>query len=128
METEKKNPDLLVEHRRLPRLRFSTPVQYRNILKPQEPFAGSLSKDLSAGGVRVTTFHFLGKDLRLVLLMYLPSQLKPVRVVGRVAWMQRQRFTESYDCGIQFIEVSPEDRTAISDVVERGVVQRPESS
>ena len=124
MEAGEKASELIVEHRRFPRLKFTVPVQYRNILKPQEPFAGSLSKDLSAGGVKVTTFHFLGKDLRLVLLLYLPSSLKPIRAIGRVAWMQKQRYTESYDCGIQFLEVNSEDQAAVADTVERGVVQR----
>lgn len=119
--------EALVERRRLPRLKFSAPIQFRNILRPQESFIGSLSKDLSASGVRLTTFTFLPKDTRLVLLLSLPGFLKPTRIIARVVWMQRQRFTDAYDCGVQFLEIATEDRNRIADVVERGIVARPTS-
>ena len=39
--------------------------------------------------------------------------------------MQRQRFAEAYDCGVQFLEIDVEDRNRIADVVERGIVSPP---
>ncbi|MBI3318458.1 MAG: PilZ domain-containing protein [Candidatus Omnitrophica bacterium] len=115
----------LIERRRLPRLSVSAPVQFRNVLKPNEPFSGCLTQDLSASGVRLTSSAFLPKEERLVLLLHLPGVLKAVRMIGRVAWLRRHRFAESYDCGLQFIEITPEDKGLIAGVVERGVFTRP---
>ena len=114
----------LVERRRLPRFLTTLPVQFRGILKPQDPFRGSLSKDLSAGGVRMTVSGFLPKETRLVLLLSLPACLKPVRTIAQVVWVQKKPLAEGYDCGIRFLEITPEDRELIADAVERGVVGR----
>ena len=108
-----------VERRRLPRLKCSAPIQFRSVLKPQDPFAGSLSRDLSASGIRMTAPSFLPVEARLVLLLSLPHLLKPIRTIARVVWVQEQPFTETYDCGMQFLELAPEDRTAIAQYVER---------
>lgn len=124
MEATQDTSEPLVERRGLPRLKLSIPIQFRNILKPQEPFSGSLSKDISAGGVRFSGSTFLPKGARLVLLISLPPLLKPIRTLAQVVWVSEQRFSETYECGLQFIEVTPEDRDTIATYVERGVVTR----
>ncbi len=121
MEADFQTYEPLVERRQFPRLSFHSPVQFRNVLKPQEPFSGSLSKDLSAGGLSITTDQFLPRDTRLVLLVSLPILLKPVRTIGRILWI-KQRFGETYDCGVQFLEMNTEDRDAIAAYVERGIM------
>ena len=115
----------LVERRGLARLKVSAMLQFRNVLKPSEPFAGSLSKDLSIGGVSLATRLFLPKDLRLVVLLSLPGLPKAIRTIGRVAWASDQKFSDHFDCGIQFIEMIPEDRSTIASYVERGVTAPP---
>jgi c-di-GMP-binding flagellar brake protein YcgR len=114
----------LVERRRLPRLQTVMPVQFRSIAKPEEPFRGCLSKDLSAGGIRVTVTGFLPKEARLVLLLSLPAYLKPIRTIAQVVWVQKKPLAEICDCGIRFLEVNPQDRELIADTVERGIVGR----
>ncbi len=114
----------LSERRRLPRLKLTVPAQFRNVLKPQEAFAGALCTDLSADGIRVTATSFLPRNARLVLLLSLPKLLKPVRTIVRVVWVQEQRFSEGCQCGFQFVEIISEDRETIAAYVERGVVAR----
>lgn len=108
------------DRRRFPRLICSASIQFRSVLKPQNPFVGSLSKDLSASGIRVTLAESLPVESRLVLLLSLPHLLKPIRTIARVVWTQEQRFTEAYDCGLQFLEMTPEDREAIAGYVGKG--------
>lgn len=125
MEESKTSPvEPLSERRRLPRLKLTAPIQFRNVLKPQEPFAGALCTDLSADGVRMKATSFLPRDARLVMLISLPKLLKPVRMIVRVVWMQQQRFSGGCDCGFQFVEIIPKDRETIATYVERGVVAR----
>ncbi len=129
-ELTSETSESLIERRRLPRLQMRVPIQFRNVLKPHEVFSGSLSRDVSASGVRVSTSNFLPKEARLVLLVFMPELLKPIRLIARVAWMQKQRFTENYDCGFQFVEITPEDRRTIAELVERGVIipEAPQAS
>lgn len=109
----------LVERRRYMRLNSHAPVQFRNVLKPQEQFDGTLSKDLSAGGLCMTTESFISPESRLVLLVSLPGTLKSIRLICQVAWTQQQRFADGYECGVEFIEINPEDRQEIDAFVQR---------
>lgn len=109
----------VVERRRFPRLKCTASIQFRSVLRPQDPFLGSLSKDLSASGVRMSLPEFCPAESRLVLLLSLPDLLRPIRAIGRVVWTQEQPFADSYDCGLQFLELSPEDRDALAGYVER---------
>lgn len=122
MEVNSPNAKPLLERRRLPRLKVTFPVQFRNVLKPGESFSGGLSENLSASGVRMKGFTFLPKETRLVLLLSLPGQLRPIRLIGRVAWIKRQRFVEGYECGVQFLEIQSQDRETIADTVEQGIL------
>ncbi len=115
----------LVERRRFPRLHCGSPIQFRNVLIPQNPFDRSLSKDLSAGGICMATTHFVPVEQRLVLVLALPGLPKPIRVVGRVVWTQQNRFAGTYDSGVEFLEMSSQDRETIAEYVERGVTTRP---
>ncbi|MBI3332533.1 MAG: PilZ domain-containing protein [Candidatus Omnitrophica bacterium] len=124
----RKSPSIqepLVERRRTQRARVATPIQFRNVLRPEEPFKGSLSRDLSGGGVSVSAHAFVPKEARLVLLLSLPDSLKPIRVIGRVAWMRQRRFSEGYDLGIQFIEALSQDQERIADCAERALAALP---
>ncbi len=110
-------PEHPPEWRQFPRLKVSVPIQFRSVLKPHDPFAGSLSKDLSAGGVRLTSPTFLPKEARLVVVLSLPNA-RQVRAIGRVAWVKGQSLSETYDSGIQFIEIESEDQRMIKEYVE----------
>lgn len=108
------------DRRRFPRLICSDSIQFRSVLKPQEPFVGCLSRDLSASGIRVTLAGSLPVESRLILLLSLPHLLKPIRTIARVVWTQEQHFTETYDCGLQFLEITPEDRETLAGYVGKG--------
>ena len=111
------------ERRRFQRLNYTDPVQFRDVLKPGESYSGAVARDLSAGGVRMTTWTFLPKDGRLVVTLTLPGRTQPVRAISRIAWTQKERSSlERYECGLEFIGISPEDREAVAGHVERGVV------
>ena len=125
MEVASGTIEPLIERRRLPRLELSVPVQFRNILKPSEPFSGSLSKDISASGLRITTTSFLPRDAHLVMLISLPTILEPVRAIARALWTQKDRFSDWNICGIEFVEIRPKDREILASYVEWGVVVRP---
>ena len=111
-----------VERRRQPRLNFTGPVQFRDLLKAESLFYGSLGRDLSAGGLRVCSYTPMAKGNRLLLLLDLPGFRRVVRAITRVAWQSQLPSGPGYETGLQFIEIAPEDRDSIAGWVERGVV------
>ena len=111
-----------VERRRQPRLNFTGPVQFRDLLKGGSLFYGSLAHDLSAGGLRVRSYAPMAKGNRLLLLLDLPGVRGVVRAIAQVAWQSQRPAGPGYETGLQFIGIAPEDRDSIAGWVERGVV------
>ncbi len=67
----------------------------------------------------MTTENFISPESRLVLLVSLPGTLKSIRLICQVTWTQQQRFADGYECGVEFIEINPEDRQEIDSFVQR---------
>ena len=111
-----------IERRRQPRLNFSRPIQFRDLLKADSLFHGSLARDLSIGGLRIRNYAPMAKGDRLLLLMDLPDSRPLIRVVTRVAWQTYRSFGSGYETGLQFIGIDPDDWDSIAGHVERGVV------
>ncbi len=122
MEADRISTQPLVERRQLPRLTFTGPLQYRDLFKAPRVYSGSLARDLSAGGLRISSSTSFARDDRLVLLLSLPDSLREIRAIARVSWQRERPFASSYESGLQFIEITSEDRDSIADFVERGVV------
>ncbi len=122
MEAKPTVREPLAERRQFPRLKYTSPIQYRDVFKPRVLFFGCVSKDLSAGGLRVTASRALPKEARLVVLLSLPDSLRQVRAISRVIWQSQLPRGTAYEYGLQFIEITAEDQNAIADYVERGVV------
>ncbi len=115
------------ERRQLPRLRCSVEAKFRDLYKPHENFLGSLVENLGVKGLRLITPKFLSKDARLVALLSLPGVIsQPMRMICRVAWVRETLYSDSrYECGLEFIEITPDDRKLLAGCVERGVVFTP---
>jgi len=111
-----------IERRRQPRLNFTQPVQFRDLLKAQSLFYGSLACDMSSTGLRIRNHTPMAKGDRLLLLLDLPGSRRVVRAIAHVAWQSRRPFSSGYETGLQFIEIAPDDRDSIAGFVERGVV------
>ena len=52
-------------------------------------------------------------------MLPLPGVLRPIRLISRVTRTQRQRFADGYECGLEFVEITPEDRREIVRYVNR---------
>ena len=110
------------ERRRFPRVKAGLPVEFRPLTQPGLRLAGSLSQNLSAGGVRLTTSRFLARDSRHVVLFTPPGAGRQIRAVARVSWVQERPFGDFCDCGLEFVEITPEDQGTLAGLAERGAV------
>jgi Tfp pilus assembly protein PilZ len=122
MQANSYSTEAPVERRRQPRLNFTEPIQFRDLLKASALFYGSLARDLSAGGLRIRSYTPMAKGDRLLLLLEIPDFQRVVRAIAQVVWQSQRPFDSGYETGLQFIEVAPEDRDSIAGFVERGVV------
>jgi c-di-GMP-binding flagellar brake protein YcgR len=115
METRTDN---VVEKRRFQRMNSNLPLRYKNLKTATVPM-GSITKDISEGGIRFKTNEFISLACRLVVEITLPMAPKPIKAISKVAWIRKLSSGEQYELGNQFLEISKEDRTLITDYVGR---------
>jgi Tfp pilus assembly protein PilZ len=87
------------EKRLFPRTRLSDSVLYQlNDLGEQ---IGSLSADISEGGLRIKVNDFipLGREIRLQIKI---SSSQTIVCSGKVVWVQKERYSDRYQAGISF--------------------------
>jgi len=117
-------PGVHIPDRRQPRLKVDGPIQSRELLKPEEPFAESQLKDVSPGGVRMRVASLLSKGTQLVLELSLPGLRRSIRTIAQVVWIRREERSRNCECGLQFTQIQGEDRSAITHYVLQGVVAK----
>ena len=115
METQAGN---IIEKRRFERIESNLPLRYKNIRTSTGPM-GSLTKNISEGGISFKTNEFISLACRLVVEINLPTVQRPIKAISKVAWIRKLSSGEQYELGNQFLEISKEDRGLITDYVSR---------
>ncbi len=105
------------ERRRYPRIESNLPIQFRNLRKGTELPVGSLTSNISEGGVRFKSNEFFSLACRLIVEVTLPTAHKPVKAISKVAWIRKLPSSDQYELGNQFLEISKEDKTHINNFV-----------
>lgn len=112
------------ERRQQPRVNTTMSVQYRGIRQQNDSVVDAISRDISAGGVRLLVNEFISVFTRLILDIAVPSTPKPVRVVSKITWIRKRPYGEQYEVGAQFMDMSEEDKRGVGDFVERSIPER----
>lgn len=107
------------ERRQYPRVNTTMSIQYRGIRQASDSIMGAIARDISSGGIRVLVNEFVSVFTRLVVEVAIPSTPKPVRVISKVAWIQKRPHGEQYEVGMQFLDMAEEDRRNICEFVKR---------
>jgi c-di-GMP-binding flagellar brake protein YcgR len=107
------------EKRRFKRTDSNLPLQYRNLRKAGIQPTGSITRNLSEGGVCFKSSEFISLACRLVLEINLPNSLKPVKAISKVAWIRKIPSTDQYELGNQFLEITKDDRSQITSFVNQ---------
>lgn len=111
------------EKRRYRRVDSNFPMQYRNLRIATEIPAGSVTRNLSEGGVCFKSNKFVSLACRLVVEISLPSSPKPVKAISKVAWIRKIPSSDQYELGNQFLEITKEDRAHILNFVNQSANQ-----
>ena len=109
------------ERRRYQRVWSNLPLRYRNLRKIGEASIGTLSKDISEGGIRFKTNEFISLACRLVIEITLPTVSKPIKAISKVAWIKKIPASEQYELGNQFLDMAKEDKRHVMDFVNKTV-------
>jgi len=93
------------------------PVQFRNLRKVTDSVSGTLSHNLSEGGVCFMTKEFISLACRLVVEITLPTLPKPIKAISKIAWIKKIPTDNQYMLGNQFLEMTKEDRAHVMNFV-----------
>jgi len=77
----------------------SEPVQYQ--FKDPSRFDGCVCRDLSEGGIRILLKDYIPLNTELSLKIRLDDE-RIIECTGRVVWVERSRFGETYQAGLDF--------------------------
>ncbi|MFA5104847.1 MAG: PilZ domain-containing protein [Candidatus Omnitrophota bacterium] len=102
------------EKRSCARVEARLPFQFKDIQRPIETYTGSLTKDVGAGGVRFVSSEFLSIFTRLILEVSVPTFSKPIKAISKVAWIQKVPRSPQYNVGLQFMDMTEEDKKHLS--------------
>jgi hypothetical protein len=114
--------EMSTERRQSPRVETSIPVRYKVLRDGVEAAgAGSVTCDLSTGGLRFTANEFLSTACRLILELDIPAVAEPIKAVSKVAWIQKANGGDDsrYTVGGRFMEITEKDRELIAKHISR---------
>lgn len=116
------------ERRRFPRVNARLPLQYKDIQRPIEIYSGTLTKDISEGGVRFISTEFLSIFTRLLIEASIPSFSRPIKAISKVAWIRKLPYGNQYDVGIQFMDMTEEDKKHLASFIAKSPAPKAVSS
>ncbi len=89
------------ERRQFQRFPHAEAVRFQ--FKDPSQFGNGLSCDLSGGGIRVRLSNFVPLGAKLALKIYLSDRCI-VDCTSHVAWVEKDRFGEHFQVGLEFEE------------------------
>lgn len=113
-----------IEKRRHPRAKGRFVVHYK-ILEESNNIDITQTKDLSMGGMHLTTNRPFGAGTKLALEIRLPFDPHPIMIVGRVVNSHEVAKGLIYDTRIEFLDIDKNHKDIISQTVDYYIKKRP---
>jgi len=109
----------VVERRRSARTPVTIRVEYETV----DAMFSEFTRNINEGGVFIETEQPLDMDEQVQLVFRLPGSPDPIKVTGRVAWVDSAE-TGTPGMGIEFGDLDGEARQRIDALVQRLRVER----
>ena len=103
--------------RRFKRLNATYLVKFQVAGAQGEPFVANI-KDLSAGGCKFWSDHYLADGVLLKLSLWIPPIGKTLDALARTVRVRRAASSDLYYVAVRFLEVSKEVQLALNDFIE----------
>ncbi|PIU41807.1 MAG: hypothetical protein COS99_03275 [Candidatus Omnitrophica bacterium CG07_land_8_20_14_0_80_42_15] len=107
-----------MERRRHKRIKSRLPMSYVNLREKGKSPKGVLINDISEGGVRFNSDQFLSLANRLLVTINIPTTIRQIKAISKIAWIRKIPFGDQYDVGNQFLEISKEDKKEVAKYIE----------
>jgi Tfp pilus assembly protein PilZ len=107
------------DKRRYPRLDISAGVAWRKVGTAADAEENSdMAKNISPYGICLITYKNLSVGEQILLSIDLPNH-RAIKATGKVIWSKRfgTSAEANYDSGIEFVDISPEDRRVLKQLV-----------
>ncbi len=92
-------------------IRLEMPIEVDYISKTSGLLKKTISKDISAEGLRFLTNSPIEKDESLELRLILPEARNPVHIIGKTAWIKKFSLDEnSLEVGVEFIKIEEDNK------------------
>jgi len=101
--------------REFPRVGVSFPVECKPL--PTRNYFYTVSKDLSLGGVKIISSTFLPKNNTLKVNINLIDSMLDLK--AKVAWCNKERLSERYTTGLEFVETSESSKKKLFQFLNR---------
>ena len=111
-----------LEKRRFGRLSSRMAIQYRKVAGNPAAPTGSLSCDISGGGVRLSSYEFIPRATKLAVELPLEYPTKTINAPARVVWVQKKPYDDRYDLGLEFVDINSADRNDLVNYVDKNLV------
>ena len=109
------HPEQSREKRRSPRFPFKAPVKFQ-IGEYTSP-DGSLSKDLSRGGICLTVNEFIPVKKQVVIYLQGTNNSRLIELKGVVAWIKDLPESERFLIGVQFCDIDESARKEVNRII-----------
>jgi len=90
----------MMNNRQYPRFPFKESVGYQ---VGEAPLSGSLSGNISEGGLRLSVREFIPLNTIVRLQIHVSGPARVLPAQGRVVWVREVPRSERYDVGIEFV-------------------------
>jgi c-di-GMP-binding flagellar brake protein YcgR len=103
------------ERRKYPRSGISFPVECK--LPASNTYFYTVSKDISAGGIKIISNRFFSKDNLLKVSINFIDTVIELR--AKIVWCNKTRAPETFHAGLQFIEINPEGHRTLCHFLDK---------
>ncbi len=108
-----------IERRRYKRWRVSAPVKIELIGPAKGLYWGSLSRDVSAGGLKVIMSEFLPKGSKLKVELFLENVKRLFRARARLVWVEQLPWRDdAFRVGMEFMEIEKRDKAELMKLAD----------
>ena len=109
-----------INRRKFPRANYKCLISIKKRLNAKTN--STQTENLGAGGICVLLKEDLGLFQGVDVELFLDEDRPPIKCGGTVVWVVKKSSAKKsatiYDTGVEFIDIRPEDREKISEIVE----------
>ena len=109
-----------INRRKFPRANYKCLISIKKRLNAKT--ISTQTENIGAGGICVLVKEDLGLFQGVDVELFLDENRPPIKCGGTVVWVVKKSSTKKgitiYDTGVEFIDMRPEDREKISEIVE----------